>query len=403
MEQRTEGGGAGRGHRVRPQRQASRVDPRQKSGRGRFDIPLDAGDLPGEEEPRRSAPLQRGQEVPGRVDESVAVQAAVTHEHRIGQPRYQREDPFLLRVGHLGLEAHEVVKRSLVVFLSQLHHGVRSLAGSGIHEPGGPHRAERQGLPPAPGHLLDGEAAFEEPFEAAHRHLLRFHHRIHQPVIVGLGQGQIQVVAWPLVVARRPEGHRGVHGLRGEHRRDGVVVVEVFRAQKLSDALRKGLCRQRSRGQDGKAGRNVLQFPADQPQARQRRHLFGDGPGKARAIHRQGRARGHLVCLSQGDDQGAHAPHLFLQQPRPGGQGLGPKRVAAHELGEIAGGMGRGAGDRPHLVQVHRHSPPGELPRGLAAGETAADYVHTFDGFVHLDGGISSVDSQAQLRPGTRH
>ena len=59
------------------------------------------------------------------------------------------------------LEAYEVVAVGAEVFLTELDHGVGPLAGFGIGEAYGLHRAEAESVAAASGGLFDGEAAFE--------------------------------------------------------------------------------------------------------------------------------------------------------------------------------------------------------------------------------------------------
>jgi hypothetical protein len=59
---------------------------------------------------------------------------------------------------------------------------------------------------------------------------------------------------------------------------------------------------------------------------------------------------------------------------------VGAEGVGADQLGEPIGLVRVGAAHGPHLVQDHRHAASGELPGGLAAGESAADDVDGTDG-----------------------
>src|SRR5262249_52629862 len=64
-------GGEDRGRRAF--RETRRVDPRNQPRRRRFEVPLDAGDLPREEEVAAAARLERRQEDRRRVDVRIAV------------------------------------------------------------------------------------------------------------------------------------------------------------------------------------------------------------------------------------------------------------------------------------------------------------------------------------------
>src|SRR5262249_12096861 len=72
--------------------------------------------------------------------------------------------------------------------------------------------------------------------------------------------------------------------------------------------------------------------------------------------------------------------HFRMQQPdRVGRAVVGTERVGADELGEPVGLVRRRHARGAHLVQHRRHAAGGELPRGLAAGETGADDMDGMD------------------------
>jgi hypothetical protein len=98
----------------------------------------------------------------GRVDERVAVDAAEAGEGRVLQPRDHAEHVRLRAVFHLRLEAHDIVKRAQRVVAPQLHDGMGLYVGLvRVGQAHGFHRPVAQGLAPALGHHLDGQAAVE--------------------------------------------------------------------------------------------------------------------------------------------------------------------------------------------------------------------------------------------------
>ena len=74
--------------------------------------------------------------------------------------------------------------------------------------------------------------------------------------------------------------------------------------------------------------------------------------------------------------QRSEPAHLLLQQADGVVELVAAKRIAADELGQPIRLVHRGRHDRPHLVDRHRHAERRRLPRGLAAGQAAADDVN---------------------------
>ena len=72
----------------------------------------------------------------------------------------------------------------------------------------------------------------------------------------------------------------------------------------------------------------------------------------------------------------AEQAHLGLEQSVRVGRLGALERVRAHQLGEAIGLVRRRAAHGAHLVQHDVVPALGELPRGLAAGESAADDVN---------------------------
>ena len=98
--------------------------PGDEADRGALDIALAAGDLAGEAQPRRGLEAQALIEEPGRIQVSVAVDAAQPGEFRIFEARNHAEDAALLAVFELGLKADDIEERSQRIVLPQLDDGV---------------------------------------------------------------------------------------------------------------------------------------------------------------------------------------------------------------------------------------------------------------------------------------
>src|SRR5947207_2025722 len=110
---------------------ASPMDPvaggAQRAGQSVLIIPpryarhrsLAAGDLAGEAQPRHRLESQRAVEQLRRIEKRVAVQAAEPRELGAIEARDGAEDPGLLAVLELGLEADHVVERAELVVLAK--------------------------------------------------------------------------------------------------------------------------------------------------------------------------------------------------------------------------------------------------------------------------------------------
>ena len=174
-----------------------------------------------------------------------------------------------------------------------------------------------------------------------------------------------------------------------DDRRDGVEEGERALAGQAGDCRR-----QRRRGQ--RSGGDDHAVPRRRRQAGDLAALDGDQrlglqPGghrrrEALAIDRERAAGGQLVGIAGGHDQRAGAPHLLVQQAYRVGFGVvGAEGVGAHQLRKIFGEVRLGPAHRPHLVQHHRHACGGKLPRGFAAGQSAAHNVNWAQNLRRLD------------------
>ncbi len=95
------------------------------------------------------------------MDEGVAVDGAQAGELGRLQSRDEPEDPFLLPILQLSLEAHQVVEGAFPVFGPELNHRKGLAAGAGVRQAHGLHGAEQKRLK-APGrHDFYRETALE--------------------------------------------------------------------------------------------------------------------------------------------------------------------------------------------------------------------------------------------------
>ena len=118
------------------------------------------------------------------------MQAAEPRELRLLEAGNHAEDPPLLAVFELGLEADHVEQRAERIVLPQLHHGVglrRRIVRVG--EADRLHRPVAQGLAAALGHHLDRQAAVEigRALELAELRLFRRQKRVDERVVLRRG------------------------------------------------------------------------------------------------------------------------------------------------------------------------------------------------------------------------
>ncbi len=286
----------------------------------------------------------------------------------------------------LGLEADHVVERAERVVLAQLHHGMGPPSGARVGQADRLHRPEAQGLGAARGHHLDRQAALEVggALPLLELGLLAGQQGGDEGLVLRLVERAVDVVGAvaaraDLVVARLEPGLLQVDAVAIDDRRDGVEEGQVLLAGEGADRLRERRRRQRAGGDDDVVP--VLRRQAGHLAAFDGHERLGfqrglNGGGKAVAIDRQRAAGRHLVLVGRAQDQGVQPPHLLVQQADGVGLGIvGAEGVGADQFGQPVGLVRLGRSQRPHLVQHDGQSPAGDLPSGLAAGETAADDV----------------------------
>ena len=127
-----------------------------------------------------------------------------------------------------------------------------------------------------------------------------------------------------------------------------------------------------------------------------RRHALVHRLGEDLAVHGQRRAAGHARRVGAREQQAPQRAQLRLEQAVRVGEIDRLEGVAADELGQPVGVMGRRPHRRPHLVQRHAHAALRERPGRLRAGETAADNGGD-DGDVHASATSSGSASTILL------
>src|SRR5262245_167185 len=358
----------------------------EEANGGAFHVAFAARDLAREPQPRGDPQAQAGVEKLGRIQEGVAVQSAEAGKLRLLEARNGAQDAHLFTVLELGLEANHVPQRAKTIVLAQLHDGVGTFAAAmGVGEADGFHGAKTQGVAAALGHHLDRQAALKVGRGGLPGLEARFfggEERGDEGVVLALSHGAINVIGARtagagLVIARLTPGDLGIDAIEMHDRRNGIEKSQFALTGELLDGGRQGRRRERTGGDDDavplgrrQAG-NLGPFDRNQGMAVERlRHR----PSEVVAIDGERPARGQLVGVAGGHDQGTRAPHLLVQQSdRIRASIVGAEGIGADELGQGVGLVGLGHPGRAHFVEDDAHPGAGNLPGSLAAGESAAD------------------------------
>ena len=212
----------GRGRRERnrfAQAFGRREAAREEPDGGGFHIAFAARDLPGKAQARHRLQPERRIEQPGRVQERVAMHAAQTRELGILQARDRAEDPQLLAVLQLRLEADHVEERAELVVLPELHDRVGlALGRMRVGEAERFQRPVPERFPPALGHDLDRQTAIEirgRRFPVVDNNLVAGDERVDEGAVLLAGERTVDVVGarsagTGLVVTRLQPGNRHV-------------------------------------------------------------------------------------------------------------------------------------------------------------------------------------------------
>ncbi len=158
--------------------------------------------------------------------------------------------------------------------------------------------------------------------------------------------------------------------------RDGVEEGEGLLPGQGADGLGQGRRGERAGRENRRAParrREALDLAALEPDERLGGKPLGHLGGEALPVDGERAAGRQLVAVGGGEDQGAAAPHLLMQQAHGIARGIvGPEGVGADQLRQPVGAMGLGRAQGTHLVQDDRQAGPCELPGRLAAGEPPA-------------------------------
>ena len=129
----------------------------------------------------------------------------------------------------------------------------------------------------------------------------------------------------------------------------------------------------RTTGDSGVASGMDLDDARLERDAQVRAKASGHRRGEALAIDRERAAGGHARLVRAREDERPGAPQLLLEEADGVGERGAAHRVRADELAERVGRLRGRPRQRLLLDEAHVDAPLGELPRGLAPGETRAD------------------------------
>ena len=178
---------------------------------------------------------------------------AIAHEFRIFKPGYHTEHALLFTEFKISLEPDYVIKRSFVVFLSELHHGIRALARARINYAYWLQRAVGKRHRSALCHHLNGHAAFKHArcFKLVQRRGFGSNKVIYEREVLLFAHGAIQIIV-AAFVARAFEYFAHIERFRAYDRRNCVIKVQPFAKESL---YRFKHCAVRKRARSNYCGR----------------------------------------------------------------------------------------------------------------------------------------------------
>ena len=338
--------------------------------------------------------VQAGAQHPGRVEEGVAVHDAVPDELGVLEAGDHAEHPLLLPPFQVGLEAHDIIQRPLLIFSPELDVGPRAVARAGVDEAHRAQRAEPHGVRAPRRHDLDGHTALIDRdgvgllavgvgvglcallcpcIKIVEGSALGRGQRSVEGLVLGLIEGAVEVVGLAPVV---PGGGKDLLVVEALRRHDGghsVIEVEALISGEASDLVRQRAVGQRAGGHEDRGALiNVLHPLAVDGDARAFLHHPGDFGAEGVAVYRQRTACGHAGRLGGIQELAAHPAHLLLQQAGGGVQPLGLEAVGADQLRETLALVGRGEVCGLLLVKLHLHALARQPEGRFAARQTGA-------------------------------
>ena len=184
----------------------------------------------------------------GRIHIGIAVHTAETHEFRVLKARHLAEADCLRGIGQLGLAAHQIEHRLVPVLGAKLKQRERTPPGARICEAHRLERTEGQRLLAARGKRLHGHTALKMLLllKFAAGDLLAVEQALIKRLVLVFVHGTVQIIALArLAVAGAPESDAHINGIRRHDGRDGIIKIEVLRADGPCNGRRQAFARQR--------------------------------------------------------------------------------------------------------------------------------------------------------------
>ena len=173
---------------------------------------------------------------------------AETHEFRVLKARHLAEADCLRGIGQLGLAAHQIEHRLVPILGAKLKQRERTPPGARICEAHRLERTEGQRLLAARGKRLHGHTALKMLLllKFAAGDLLAVEQALIKRLVLVLVHGTVQIIALArLAVAGAPESDAHINGIRRHDGRDGIIKIEVLRADGPCNGRRQAFARQR--------------------------------------------------------------------------------------------------------------------------------------------------------------
>ena len=284
--------------------------------------------------------MQAAVEQFGRADERIAVHDAVSGELRMLEAGNHAKDPSLLGKRQVRLEPHQVVRRSIGVFRTQLHGRPRPFARGGIGQTHRLARSEAGSVAAFAGDFFDRLARLEQiaRLEFLFDDALGGHELVDERLVALLGKRGVQIIAHRLLfVAGLAEQHGFVERVGHDDRSGRIEEGQVVGACPVGDPRRQRIGGQRAGGQNDRIGVDgrTQDLPYDVFDERMLAHQTRDACGKRIAIDRKGAARVDAMLVGLGDQKRAEGRKLRLQHAGRAFRLGAFQRVRADELGAI--------------------------------------------------------------------
>ena len=309
----------------------------------------------------------------GRIKECIPVHNAVSYKFRILKPRYHREYSFLLSEFKIRLESHKVIKRTLVVFFSQLYHRIRPSVCSGVDKSHRLHTAVADAFySTLRKHLYRHTALIHlQVFKTLQLYALCVYKLVVKGLIFFLCHRAVDIIRLALVITCSEKRKAHINAFCGNYRSRRIVEAERISAAFLYLFCEYIACQRTCRNY-GIAFRKLRYLAVYDLNIRVISYHFGHCVGKLRAVYRKSAACADLCFLCGFHRHRVHITHFFLKHTAGAGSIRTFQRITAHKLRKALVLMGRRILFRLHLAQPYMKASVCKCPRRLNSGKTCA-------------------------------